>query len=99
MSVRLRIVGHTGESRISANFAPVKSASVRLPILSAASAAGASNIKVVGVADFAPGQTIMIDTGASLETAVIGVLICSRRSTVLHVSPTGPPTRYNFDQR
>ncbi len=55
MSVRLRIVGHTGESRISANFAPVKSASVRLPILSAASAAGASNIKVVGVADFAPG--------------------------------------------
>ena len=39
--------------------------------LSAASAAGATNIKVASVADFAAGQTIMIDAGASLETAVI----------------------------
>jgi hypothetical protein len=42
--------------------------------LSAASAAGANNIKVASVADFAAGQTIMIDTGASLETAVIATV-------------------------
>jgi hypothetical protein len=39
--------------------------------LGAATAAGATNIKVASVADFAAGQTIMIDTGASLQTAVI----------------------------
>ncbi len=39
--------------------------------LPAGSAAGAINIKVAGVADFATGQSIMIDTGANLETAVI----------------------------
>ncbi len=42
--------------------------------LSAATTAGASNIKVASVADFAAGQTIMIDTGASLETAVIATV-------------------------
>jgi hypothetical protein len=39
--------------------------------LSAAAAAGATNIKVAGVADFAAGQTTWIDTGADVETAVI----------------------------
>jgi hypothetical protein len=39
--------------------------------LSAASAAGATNLKVASVADFAAGLTILIDTGASLEKAVI----------------------------
>ena len=38
------------------------------------SAAGATNIKVASVADFAAGQTIMIDTGANLETAVIATV-------------------------
>jgi hypothetical protein len=42
--------------------------------LSAASAAGANNLKVAGVADFAKGQTILIDTGASVETAVIAAV-------------------------
>ena len=40
----------------------------------AAAAAGSTNIKVAGVADFGAGQTIMIDTGASLETAVIATV-------------------------
>jgi hypothetical protein len=39
--------------------------------LPAGAAAGATNIKVASVADFGAGQTIMIDTGANLETAVI----------------------------
>ena len=39
--------------------------------MSAASAAGATDIKVAAVAGFDAGQTIMIDTGANLETAVI----------------------------
>jgi hypothetical protein len=50
--------------------------------LSAASALGATNIKVAGVADFAAGQTIMIDTGASLETAVIATVGTAGASTV-----------------
>ena len=42
--------------------------------LPAGSAAGATNIKVASVADFAAGQTITIDTGANLETAVIATV-------------------------
>jgi hypothetical protein len=42
--------------------------------LAAASAAGATNIKVASVADFAAGQTITIDTGASLETVAIATV-------------------------
>jgi hypothetical protein len=38
------------------------------------SAAGATNLKVGGVADFAAGQTILIDTGANRETAVIATV-------------------------
>ncbi len=50
--------------------------------LSAASAAGATNIKVASVADFAAGQTILIDTGASLETAAIATVGTSGATTV-----------------
>jgi len=39
--------------------------------LPAGAAAGATNIKVAGIADFVAGQTITIDTGENLETAVI----------------------------
>jgi hypothetical protein len=42
--------------------------------LPAASAAGATNIKIASVADFAAGQTIMIDTGANQETGVIATV-------------------------
>jgi hypothetical protein len=42
--------------------------------LSAASAAGQTNIKIAGVAGFDAGQTIMIDTGANQETAVIATV-------------------------
>jgi len=42
--------------------------------LSAPSAAGAANIKVASVADFAAGQTILVDTGANLQTAVIATV-------------------------
>jgi hypothetical protein len=38
------------------------------------SATGATNIKVASVADFAAGQTILIDTGANLETTVIATV-------------------------
>ena len=40
-------------------------------ILAASSSAGATNIKVASVADFATGQTILIDADASLETVII----------------------------
>jgi hypothetical protein len=51
-------------------------------ILSAASAAGATNIKVAGVADFGAGQTITIDTGENLETAVIATVGTAGATTV-----------------
>jgi hypothetical protein len=50
--------------------------------LSAASAAGATNIKVASVAEFAGGQTIMIDTGASVETAAIATVGTAGATTV-----------------
>jgi hypothetical protein len=43
-------------------------------VLSAASTVGENNIKVASVADFAAGQTILIDSGASLESAVIATV-------------------------
>ncbi|MDR3703307.1 MAG: arabinofuranosidase catalytic domain-containing protein [Candidatus Sulfopaludibacter sp.] len=42
--------------------------------LPAGSPAGATNLKVAGVAGFDAGQTITIDTGANLETAVIAMV-------------------------
>ncbi len=42
--------------------------------LAAASAAGATNVKVAGAAGFSVGQTIVIDSGASLETVVIAAV-------------------------
>ena len=64
--------------------------------LSATSLAGASNIKVTSVEGFSPGQRILIDSGGSLETAVISTvgtagatqLNSSTRvgATVLHTS-------------
>jgi hypothetical protein len=50
--------------------------------LSAASAAGATNIKVASVADFAAGQTIIIDAGANLQTAVIATVGTAGATTV-----------------
>ena len=50
--------------------------------LSAASAAGATNIKVASVAGFDAGQTIMIDAGANLETAVIATVGTAGATTV-----------------
>ncbi len=50
--------------------------------LSAASAAGATNIKVASVADFAPGQTIYIDSGASQQTATIATVGTAGATTV-----------------
>jgi len=50
--------------------------------LSAATAAGANNIKVAGIADFMAGQTIMIDTGANLETAVIATVGTAGATTI-----------------
>ena len=50
--------------------------------LAAASAVGANNIKVASVADFAPGQTIVIDTGANQETAIVATVGTQGATTV-----------------
>jgi hypothetical protein len=57
--------------------------------LAAASAAGASNIKIAGLADFSAGQTIMIDAGANLETAVIATVGTPGATTVATAIPAG----------
>ena len=51
-------------------------------MLAADSAAGANNIKVASVADFAAGQTINIDTGANRESAVIATVGTAGGTTV-----------------
>jgi len=50
--------------------------------LSAASAAGATNIKVASVANFDAGRTIMIDTGTNSDTAVIATVGSAGATTV-----------------
>jgi non-reducing end alpha-L-arabinofuranosidase len=57
--------------------------------LSAASAAGATNIKVASVAGFGSGQTIRIDAGANLETAVIVTVGTAGATTVGTASDVG----------
>jgi len=57
--------------------------------LSAASAAGATNIKAGSVEGFDPGQTVRIDTGASLETAVIATVGTAGATTVRTASDAG----------
>ena len=50
--------------------------------LRAASAAGANNLKVGSVAEFAPGQAVLIDAGADQETAVIQTVGTAGATTV-----------------
>jgi hypothetical protein len=58
-------------------------------ILSAASAAGTNNIKVASVADFRTGQTILLDTGANREAAVIASVGTSGGTTVRSAASFG----------
>jgi non-reducing end alpha-L-arabinofuranosidase len=57
--------------------------------LSAASAAGATNIKVASVADLSPGQTLVIDTGTNRETAVITAVGTAGATTVITATAAG----------
>ena len=57
--------------------------------LSAASVAGATNIKVASVADFAAGQAVTVDTGANLETAVIATVGTAGATTVGSATDVG----------
>jgi hypothetical protein len=57
--------------------------------LAADAAADANNIKVASVADFGAGQTIIIDTGASLETAVIATVGTPGGTTVRTATDVG----------
>jgi hypothetical protein len=58
----------------------------------ASSVAGATNIKVGNVADFAAGQTIVVDTGADAETAVIASVGSSGATTVSADTAAGATT-------
>jgi non-reducing end alpha-L-arabinofuranosidase len=51
--------------------------------------AGATNIKVANVADFDAGQTVVIDSGDSTETAVIATVGTGGASTVATATETG----------
>jgi hypothetical protein len=58
-------------------------------VLAAGSDAGATNIKVASVADFAPGQSLVIDAGANRETAVIATVGTSGATTVSAATSAG----------
>jgi len=57
--------------------------------LSVASAANAKNIKVASVADFGAGQTIIIDTDANSETAIIATVGTAGGTTVNTATDVG----------
>jgi hypothetical protein len=57
--------------------------------LSAALTTGATDIKVASVEGFDPGQTIRIDTGASLETAVIATVGTPGATTISAATSAG----------
>jgi len=58
-------------------------------ILPTGSAAGATDIKVPSVTDFSAGQTIKIDTGENLETAVIETIGTAGASSFRSATPVG----------
>jgi hypothetical protein len=58
----------------------------------AAASAGSNNIKVASVTDFAPGQTILIDTGANQETAVVATVGTQGATTLGGATPVGATT-------
>jgi hypothetical protein len=58
-------------------------------LLSAPSAPGATNLKIASVTGFNAGQTIRIDTGANLETAVIAVVGTPAATTVETATSAG----------
>jgi len=57
--------------------------------LPAAATAGATNIKVAGVADFRAGQSVLIDVGANAETAVIATVGTAGATTVATPTAAG----------
>ena len=57
--------------------------------LAAEAAAGATNIKVASVESFSRGQTIRIDTGANLETAVVAAVGTAGATTVRAATAAG----------
>jgi len=57
--------------------------------LAIASATGATNIKVASVADFSAGQTVSIDLGANIETAVIATVGTAGATTVGNPTSVG----------
>ncbi|HUV68599.1 MAG TPA: arabinofuranosidase catalytic domain-containing protein [Terracidiphilus sp.] len=60
--------------------------------LAAVSAVGANNIKVASVEGFDPGQTLRIDSGANLETAVIESVGTAGATTVGTAASVGATT-------
>ncbi len=58
-------------------------------ILSAAASSGATNIKVASVSGFQAGQTVRIDTGSNLETAVIATVGTPSATTMTAATSEG----------
>ena len=74
--------------------------------LSASSPAGATNLKVSSMEGFRPGQTILIDAGANLETAVISTVGTAGATTLSNSTDVGATvlhtanaTGFSKDQR
>ena len=57
--------------------------------MQAAASAGATNLKVASVAEFSAGQTVLIDAGAELESAVIATVGTAGASTLATAAGAG----------
>jgi hypothetical protein len=65
--------------------------------VSASSLAGATNLKVTSVEGFRPGQTILIDSGANLETAVVSTVGTAGATTLSTSSGVGATVLHTAD--
>ena len=65
--------------------------------LSAGSTAGATNLKVTSMEGFHPGQTILIDSGGNLETAVISTVGTAGATTLSTSSDVGATVLHTAD--
>jgi hypothetical protein len=68
-------------------------------IMAEGSATGATAVKVANVTNFAPGQTVMIDTGDNLETAVIAAVGTPGATMTIAASEAGATALSTSDMR
>jgi hypothetical protein len=78
----------TGGAQESATITAVGTAAGAAGTTTAATAAGATNVRVSSVAGYAPGQKLLIDTGANAEQATVSSVGTASASTTIPANST-----------